>query len=345
MLSIINSVCAIKPSSLSAFTYTATGSYTVDSSSYPPYTVIKFTGNGTIKFTGATKSVNYLLVGGGGGGGVNAAGGGGAGGLLNGSFNYTAGTTYLVNVGLGGTGSGVIVYNSAGNQNTQALNGGNSTISGGAISLISYGGGGGGNRDWCNEDSTPPNGPWYGSNGGSGGGGPGGQSVIDCSSINCEAAGNGQSGQGNNGGQGIQADYNYTTTTSYYPGQSIIINDPSADSAGGGGGGFGGTGQNASDAKGGDGGRGFEWAYTGSTQYAGGGGGSAVPVTDQNDNMAMAGTGSYGGGDGNINGNGGNATTYGSGGGAGGIKYEGTLSSYRYGGNGYSGICIFAWTT
>ncbi|CAB4175234.1 hypothetical protein UFOVP961_137 [uncultured Caudovirales phage] len=112
-------------------------------------------------------AVTYLVVAGGGGGSSSNGGGGGAGGYLTGSTNVDTGTSYTINVGIGGA---------------KHINGTNSTFA--AISTI--GGGRGGN-----ESSET------GAAGGSGGGG-----AFLWSSTNLIAGGAGTSGQGYAGGSG-----------------------------------------------------------------------------------------------------------------------------------------------
>jgi hypothetical protein len=114
--------------------------------SSPPYsggyTVYVFTA-GTSSFVTTQyfpAYVSYLVVGGGGAGGGgdsggSAGGGGGGGGYLSGYKAITAGTTYTINVGAGGTGT-----------LTLGGSGGTSSISGTGISLSAAGGGGGANN-------------------------------------------------------------------------------------------------------------------------------------------------------------------------------------------------------
>lgn len=156
MLSIINSICAINPNALgpsiacpfvggngyqgiaifaynsATLTYTATGTYSTSTNVVGAitYSLVSFTGSGTILFNGSGVTVYYLLVAGGGGGGVNAGGGGGAGGLLQSNFTTTSNsstTTYTITIGSGGNGS-YAVSSGSNTGNIQAQNGGNSTI-------------------------------------------------------------------------------------------------------------------------------------------------------------------------------------------------------------------------
>jgi hypothetical protein len=83
--------------------------------------------------TGITE-VEYLVVAGGGGGGSNVGGGGGAGGYRAGTgFSVSAGTTYSITVGAGGTGNAT--------DGVAAGSGNNSVFS---STITSAGGGGGG---------------------------------------------------------------------------------------------------------------------------------------------------------------------------------------------------------
>ena len=125
-----------------------------------------------------TPYVQYLAVAGGGGGGVWVAGGGGAGGLLTGTTTVSAGVTYTVQVGAGGTASAAGSYPIYGNGG----NGGNSGLSATNFTNITAVGGGGG--------MAATTGP-AGVAGGSGGGGAGGTEP---------SGGAGTTGQGYTGG-------------------------------------------------------------------------------------------------------------------------------------------------
>ena len=88
-------------------TYTATtGSPTIDTSSRPGKTIIKYTGSGSITI-GTAGYVELLLIGAGGAGGVGGQtpGGGGAGGYLYNTSVFLPTGTLTVTVGAGG-GSG-----------------------------------------------------------------------------------------------------------------------------------------------------------------------------------------------------------------------------------------------
>jgi hypothetical protein len=128
------------------------------------YTILKFTNTGTCTWeapTGTT-SMQGLIVGGGGGGGGDMGGGGGGGGYLE--FQTLSVTSQVLTISVGAGGAGAIKTEDpfAGNS------GGNSSISGTGISLISLGGAGGASRTFA--DNAPAR-----SGGGSGGGGSGGE--------------------------------------------------------------------------------------------------------------------------------------------------------------------------
>lgn len=123
-------------------TYSATtGSPTIDTSSRPGKTIIKFTtvGTGSVTIsTGGTFEV--LVVGGGGAGGdglnTTAAGGGGAGGYVYNASYYLPAGTYTTTVGAGSVGIG----SSGTSTNAIAANNGNPSAFG---SLVALGGAGG----------------------------------------------------------------------------------------------------------------------------------------------------------------------------------------------------------
>jgi len=145
------------------------------------YRVHTFTSVGTSSFQVLRGGqVDYLVVAGGGGGGRgegmpggDGAGGGGAGGLIQGQIMVNA-QSYVVSVGIGGTGSTTI--------NQTGVNGANSIFT----SITAIGGGGGG---------SDANGG-IGSTGGSGGSGGGAGSVYLTNTF----GGIKTEGQGNNGG-------------------------------------------------------------------------------------------------------------------------------------------------
>ena len=119
--------------------YTATGDPIV--TNINGYTVLMFTGSGTIQFQGSQTNVGYIVVGGGGAGGGGSDGGGWGGGGGGGAISYNskviltllANQTYKVTIGSGGSG----VYDGNGK------NGSPSSIIGTSVNIVSSGGGGG----------------------------------------------------------------------------------------------------------------------------------------------------------------------------------------------------------
>ena len=101
-------------------------------------------------------NIDVLTIAGGGGATGYLGGGAGAGGLLYSAAQSFISTDYIVTVGAGGAGQSGIM-----NSLTPAQNGTNSSVIGGALSLVATGGGGGGGRN-----STTP-----GSGGSAGGAG------------------------------------------------------------------------------------------------------------------------------------------------------------------------------
>lgn len=217
---------------------------------------------------GLTCDVLVIAGGGGGGGGGNNSGaGGGAGGVVyTTSQIFSSGTSYTTTVGAGGTGG----YDGS-SVLTHGVNGGNSNVTGGSLSLTAAvgGGGGGGNYNGDPADAA-------GYSGGSGGG-----STYRGGNI---AGGAGTSGQGNAGGTAIGTG-NFTAS---------------------GGGGAGAVGANSGGANGAAGGAGINTyssllSATGlgvSGYIAGGGGGSG------NNNSAASTGGAGGSGGGGAGGNG-----------------------------------------
>lgn len=290
--------------------------------------------NGMIRFNSSTTSIEgfiagnwytilsgnytaqYLVVGGGGAGSAsNSGGGGGAGGIIYGSVTISAGTTYSIVVGAGGTGS-----SGAGTSGTNSSFYSFTAIGGGAGGYGGVGGsggsGGGAGGNTTGGSGTSPQG-YNGSSGstyGSGGGGGAGGGGV-------------QTGSSGNGGPGIVNPIVGSTTgvnsgTNYYIG------------GGGGGGGYDNGGSiPATAGLGGSGG--------------GGAGGPFTPITG-----GVAGTTNTGGGGGggstynpgSVNGNGGNGgsgvvilsipTIYYTG------RYTGTVSVTPSGSN-----TILTWTT
>jgi hypothetical protein len=137
--------------------------------------VMQFTGSGVWTCPTGVTSVDYLVVAGGGGARV---GGGGAGGYRTGTgFPVTAGVSYTVTVGAGGSGS-------APSPLFQAGSGGTSTWGNAPNAVSSTGGGGGGGVGFCCSNNP-------GAAGGSGGGG-----------SRFASGGAGTPGQGKNGSTG-----------------------------------------------------------------------------------------------------------------------------------------------
>ena len=267
---------------------------------------------------------DILVVGGGGGGGKFGGGGGGGGVLLGTNLKINGGSSILIKVAKGGTGSTVV---------DAGINGTNGFDSSIAINLIEYialGGGGGGSRaSWPN---------YVGSNGTAGGSGGGGGntaygSVSSLGGIsNKNNYANFQS-FGNNGGLGRP---NSTGSQPTY--------------SSGGGGGAGSIGADFSyTTGGGNGGSGKDFiAYFGTNvghfgYFAGGGGGNSY-YDAGNRGYGNGGLGLFGGGgDGGYDG----TLEYfaedglpNTGGGGGGSKYDGGTSEDTNGGNGGSGFVI-----
>lgn len=253
--------------------------------------------------------IQLLIVAGGGGGGADVPGGGGAGGIVYSDKFPIAAGTYTCTVGGGG---------SASTQPARNGIGGNSSIIGGAVSLVAFGGGAGGGWAYVNP-----------SEGGSGGGADGQDTYRTRSGARATQRRDLYPytvGYGNRGGNGGGSVDGYST--------------------GGGGGGAGMPGANGDacstsslstswqgrqwEAAGGDG---LPFDISGSTVWYGGGGGGS------SNNATSAGYGGRGGG-GNadaISGsyNSGNISGIANTGGGGGARGNGTL-----GGNGGSGIVI-----
>jgi len=132
----------------------------------------------------------YLLVGGGGGCGNafsgNPIGGGGAGGIVSSSLTIPTGITINVSAGAGGK------DNTATDQS--GFTGGNTTLSIGSQSMISYGGGGGGGN------TNPVNGLTGASGGGGGSLGTGGVAIKVATGSQGFAGGIGTPDGGGGGG-------------------------------------------------------------------------------------------------------------------------------------------------
>jgi hypothetical protein len=205
--------------SLSFGTFSASGGSVTDIAGYRIHT---FTSDGTFTATGATGTVEVLVVAGGGGGGGRSGGGGGGGGLLyTNTYNVLGGQAVSVVVGAGGSG-GI-----GSPDGTHGQNGGNSSFG----TLVAVGGGGGGS----DTQGT-------GSNGGSGGGGrygnPGGTGTSGQGFAGGGSFGNPYAGGGGGGagGPGI-AGTSGGEIGDGGPGAYHSITGSSVPYAGGGGGG------------------------------------------------------------------------------------------------------------
>jgi len=247
----------------------------------------------------APRWVEYLVVAGGGGGGC-VGGGAGAGGLLTGIVTVSAGASYTVTIGSGGSG---------GPNTTQAGSNGVASVFG-AISTT--GGGGGGS----NGSTTGPS-ISSGRSGGSGGG-------VGSAGIGGYSVGQGTSGQGNAGGNGLIVGTGYPsgggggagtvgisgsgTTVSGNGGAGIasaITGSVVTYAGGGGGGSQGGTAGTGGVGGGGSGTNSVTTGATGGGNTGGGGGG-----------------GGYGGGDG-LGGAGGSGIVV--------VRYPGNVQFYTGG--------------
>lgn len=225
---------------------------------------------GTVSSGGAgLENVEYLIVGGGGSGGAGnftGSAGGGAGGLRTSVVGATSGgggspepritledgVTYTITVGNGGK-----PYDYDTSYGRKGQDGGDSSIVGGSISIVSVGGGGGAGYDNSNDPGSG------GSDGGSGGGGG--------SQGENQSAGSGTANQGYAGAVGRNS------SPENYPG--------------GGGGGAGATGNN-SQALYSSGGAGIQNNIDGNNYYyAGGGGGTGYNTRGGNGGAGGGGAG------------------------------------------------------
>ena len=237
------------------------------------YTYHTFTSTGTFTALEKIKGAEVLCIAGGGGGGKNFGGGGGAGGLLYSSGQLlTAGNSYTVLVGSGGTGHTATWTPIATNGSNSSF-GSNIAIGGGyggGYNGSAYFGGGsggsGGGGSYESSGGSPTSG--QGNTGGAGGsnapGGGGGAGAVG-------AAASG--GNGGNGGSGSStySSWGYATSTGQLSGGIYYY-------AGGGGGGSGsGTAGTAGLGGGGGGGQssgvGSGVAGSAATANTGGGGG------------------------------------------------------------------------
>jgi hypothetical protein len=163
-----------------------------------------FIANGTLSVNGNLSSADILSIAGGGAGGAGfgtsaCGGGGGAGGLLYNSSVSLPNNNYTVTVGAGGAPA------SAGAQSpyTTAVNGTQSSLIGGNVSIGPFGGGGGSSYPEVFQGGGFPSGS-VGSGGGAGGAG----------SSTGNAGQSGTSGQGNNGGSSTGSGQSNTSTSS-----------------------------------------------------------------------------------------------------------------------------------
>ena len=313
---------------------TATGGTISNAAGYKIHT---FTGAGTYTFavTG-TGTVEYMVIGGGGGGGTDMGGGGGAGGYLAGSTTFTS-ANYTITVGAGGRGARGIY--GATEATLDYVSGGNSSIVGGSVNIVSIGGGkGGSNHRW---DSLPVVNALVG---GSGGGMAGNTNASGAARVAGTAgqgfaggvsAGTGYSGSqwysgggGGAGGQGLDGNLNGNTRPSGGPGVQNSITGTSYYWAGGGGGGiWSGTDQGVGRA--GNGGLGGGGGGAGGNEHGTGGTGGL--------NVGAPGTGPNGSSGNNNNANGGSAgANTGSGGGG---NSHNTTNDVRAG-SGANGIVV-----
>jgi hypothetical protein len=223
-------------------------------------------------------SASYLNVAGGGGASGDLGGGGGAGGLLTGTSILTAGTTYTITVGAGGSGG------TATRVSTGMTAGNNSIFN----SITAIGGGVSTGYPNANVNTTA-------GSGGSGGGGGSPQGLTQTST-----GGSATSGQGNIGGNGASNNVYYVGAGgggASAAGQNASVTAPNG-SAGGAGTVSSITGSSVTYAGGGGGG-----AYSGggaTVQGAGGsgGGGTGGIATGTPATAGTANTGGGGGGGG-----------------------------------------------
>jgi len=224
-----------------------------------------------------TVDIEYLIVG---GGGAGRGGGGGAGGLLAGTTEYSAPTSFTVAVGAGGVGA------NGGDSSALGLTAIGGGVGGEAATdnAASGGSGGGGGHDMPavtrrlgtsgqGNQGGRSNRSAYGAGGGGGGaGGAGGDATAQTSEI----------GRGGDGGVGVQN--SITGSAVFYAGGGgggVNTNSTAATAGGNGGAGGGGDGglsansggNNGTDGLGGGGG-GADYE----TDHLGGNGGSGVVI-------------------------------------------------------------------
>lgn len=224
--------------------------------------IIKFTDASSTTWRAPTgvSAVETLVVAGGGGGGSWVGGGGGAGGVIlktgGAAVTVSAGSTYTVTVGAGGSGAS----KTANGATTHSTNGSDSVFS----THTAVGGGGGGS--WgANEPNAAAN------TGGSGGGGSGYGYYLGAA---------GTTNQGNAGGNGHQLFSD--SETNHHPG--------------GGGGGAGAAGGSVSGSSAGAGGAGITTTISGASVSYGGGGGGGIHGSSSTYSQGTVGAGGVGGG-------------------------------------------------
>ena len=225
----------------------------------------------------ANLTCDVLIVAGGGGGeSVNYGGGGGGGGMraITG-VAATSGTSYPIEVGLGGAqawwganrrgqDSSAFGYTSTG--------GGTGGYQGGAATYTSGGSGGGaGGTSAAGIGNTPSTSPSQGANGGTGnssgagGGGGGGGGGGASGSTGSNGGISGTTGTGGNGGAGTSNDYRTGSGVVYAGGGGAAVNADGTQNVGVGGNGGGGNGESSGVS-----------ASTAGTNGLGGGGGGGT---------------------------------------------------------------------
>jgi len=287
---------------------TLSGSYTI--------VVFKTVGSCTWSTPGGTNVFRGLIVAGGGGGGSHMGGGGGGGGYVEFESLTVTNDVLTITVGDGGAGG----VNSSGPAGTS---GGNSTLTGSNINLVSRGGAGGA--------SVYSGGYPAQSNGGSGGGAAGYFAYTSINSVGTQTSQSQTPSLASILGSQFGGDGSVAGTT-WYPG---------------GGGGAGGNGANSP----GNGGAGRLNSILGVDYYwAGGGGGSGWSGPAGTGGIGGGGGGGYNTGTGSAGGSGYNSgatgTYIGGAGGAntGGGGGAGTYSNYA-GAKGGSGIVVLRYLT
>jgi hypothetical protein len=219
--------------------------------------------------------VEYLVVAGGGGSDV---GGGGAGGMLAGSINIAAGTTYPVTVGAGGSRNGTSGSNSS-FAGIEAIGGGyGAGVINGVASAAAGGGSGGGGYILRFGTMVKTYLPGQETAGQGRAGGP----ALDAEGSNGGGGGGaGAAGSSTSGGAGLPS--SITGVEKYYAGGGSAIRQATPGTAGIGGGGAANT-DGAANTGGGAGGI----THTGGSEHPGFAGGSGVVVIRYPDTMTAA---------------------------------------------------------